>query len=187
MSESMRKLINLVESMDDRRPRRVPTDPTVPMNMTDFVRNAKATPSVKSALGRNPLHVIRDRELIQKAYQLYLDSFKPKNMLSPAQAILQARESFKTPYSESTNSIKKMFEEDESWRLEGRIKSIETQIESGDIVTGDMLQRIITQVIEGQSKVNDAIQEKMRVGINGLIDLIERDMNQLRAEIEKLK
>ena len=88
---------------------------------------------------------------------------------------------------ESTNSIKSMFEEDESWRLEGRIKSIETQIESGDIVTGDMLQRIITQVIEGQSKVNDAIQEKMRVGINGLIDLIERDMNQLRAEIEKLK
>ena len=87
---------------------------------------------------------------------------------------------------ESTD-IKKMFEEDESWRLEGRIKSIETQIESGDIVTGDMLQRIITQVIEGQSKVNDAIQEKMRVGINGLIDLIERDMNQLRAEIEKLK
>ena len=87
---------------------------------------------------------------------------------------------------ESTD-IKSMFEEDESWRLEGRIKSIETQIESGDIVTGDMLQRIITQVIEGQSKVNDAIQEKMRVGINGLIDLIERDMNQLRAEIEKLK
>ena len=167
MSESMRKLITLVESMDTQSP----------MTMSDFVRSAKQT---------TPLNVIRDKEVIIKAYELYLKGIEVGDPKTPAQAILQAQSTMQNMAFESTD-IKKMFEEDESWRLEGRIKSIETQIESGDIVTGDMLQRIITQVIEGQSKVNDAIQEKMRVGINGLIDLIERDMNQLRAEIEKLK
>ena len=168
MSESMRKLITLVESMDTQSP----------MTMSDFVRSAKQS---------TELNVIRDKEVIIKAYELYLKGIEVGDPKTPAQAVLQAQSTMQNMAFESTNSIKSMFEEDESWRLEGRIKSIETQIESGDIVTGDMLQRIITQVIEGQSKVNDAIQEKMRVGINGLIDLIERDMNQLRAEIEKLK
>ena len=98
MSESMRKLINLVESMGDQMPRR---DPLVPLNIGDFVKSANTMPAVRSAFSP-PLHVIRDRKLIEKAYQLYLKGFEqiaisgvgePK--LTPAQAILQARESFK--------------------------------------------------------------------------------------------
>ena len=93
----MRKLINLVESMDDQRPRR---DPFVPMNMTDFVRSAKADPTLRSKMGGPPLNVITDKELIIKAYELYLKGFEriaisgvkdPKLLLKPAQAILQAQ------------------------------------------------------------------------------------------------
>ena len=78
-------------------------------------------------------------------------------------------------------------QDSEYYRLEGRIKSLETQLENGDIVSGDMLKRVVNQILEGQSKVTDAIQQKMSVGINGLIDVVERDIAQLRAEIEKLK
>ena len=160
MSESMRKLITLVESMDTN----------ASMTFTEFVIALKK---------HSELNVIRDRDVIERAYELY----KEGSTQDPLKALQMAKDS----QTSTKFSFESMFEEDESWRLEGRIKSIETQIESGDIVTGDMLMRIINKVIEGQSQVNDAIQEKMRVGINGLIDLIERDMAQLRAEIEKLK
>jgi len=102
MSESMRKLINLVESMDDQMPRRDPTDPTVPMNMTDFVRNAKEMPSFDmDGSPKRPLNVIRDKELIIKAYELYLKGFEVGDPKTPAQAILQAHSTMQNMAFES--------------------------------------------------------------------------------------
>ena len=94
MSESMRKLITLVESMDTQSP----------MTMSDFVRSAKQS---------TPLNVIRDKEVIIKAYELYLKGIEVGDPKTPAQAVLQAQSTMQNMAFESTD-IKKMFEEDES-------------------------------------------------------------------------
>tara|TARA_A100001388_G_C28741530_1_gene487154 strand:- start:1301 stop:1525 length:225 start_codon:yes stop_codon:yes gene_type:complete len=53
-------------------------------------------------------------------------------------------------------------QDSEYYRLEGRIKSIETQLENGDIVSGDMLKRIVDQILQGQSEVNTAIMKQIQ-------------------------
>ncbi len=53
-------------------------------------------------------------------------------------------------------------QDSEYYRLEGRIKSLETQLENGDIVSGDMLKRIIDQILQGQSEVNTAIMKQIQ-------------------------
>ncbi len=53
-------------------------------------------------------------------------------------------------------------QDSEYYRLEGRIKSLETQLENGDIVSGDMLKRIVDQILQGQSEVNTAIMKQIQ-------------------------
>ena len=53
-------------------------------------------------------------------------------------------------------------QDSEYYRLEGRIKSLETQLENGDIVSGDMLKRIEDQILQGQSEVNTAIMKQIQ-------------------------
>ena len=53
-------------------------------------------------------------------------------------------------------------QDSEYYRLEGRIKSLETQLENGDIVSADMLKRIIDQILQGQSEVNTAIMKQIQ-------------------------
>lgn len=82
MSESMRKLITLVESMDTQSP----------MTMSDFVRSAKQS---------TPLNVIRDKEVIIKAYELYLKGIEVGDPKTPAQAVLQAQSTMQNMAFES--------------------------------------------------------------------------------------
>tara|TARA_A100001391_G_scaffold198879_2_gene181051 strand:- start:912 stop:1136 length:225 start_codon:yes stop_codon:yes gene_type:complete len=53
-------------------------------------------------------------------------------------------------------------QDSEYYRLEGRINSLETQLENGDIVSGDMLKRIVDQILQGQSEVNTAIMKQIQ-------------------------
>ena len=53
-------------------------------------------------------------------------------------------------------------QDSEYYRLEGRIKSLETQLENGDIVSGDMLKRIVYQILQGQSEVNTSIMKQIQ-------------------------
>jgi len=53
-------------------------------------------------------------------------------------------------------------QDSEYYRLEGRLKSLETQLENGDIVSGDMLKRIVDQILQGQSEVNTAIMKQIQ-------------------------
>ena len=53
-------------------------------------------------------------------------------------------------------------QDSEYYRLEGRINSLETQLENGDIVAGDMLKRIVDQILQGQSEVNTAIMKQIQ-------------------------
>ena len=53
-------------------------------------------------------------------------------------------------------------QDSEYYRLEGRIKSLETQLENGDIVSGDMLKRIVDQILQGQREVNSAIMKQIQ-------------------------
>ena len=53
-------------------------------------------------------------------------------------------------------------QDSEYYRLEGRINSLETQLENGDIVSGDMLKRIVDQILQSQSEVNTAIMKQIQ-------------------------
>jgi len=132
MSESMRKLINLVESMDRKPDDRMPyPDPTVPLNMTDFVRNAKQMPSVRS-MGGPPLNVIRDKELIIKAYELYLKGFEVGEIKSPAQAILQAKSHMQNMAFESDDIVEAPMNLDPIQLVMQRLDQLEQVLEAYD-------------------------------------------------------